>query len=167
MKNRFLDFFRKDWLSFILCIIMFVGIIFSRIFGNVYISENSFYSFNLHTIYVFIGLPIFSLIYGCLSYIVCKKMWFQQILLATTLLLGLLIVEATTGIHLGTRVVIFLLISFNVLCSLLTSSITKLIIRIIIEKRTFEWRFFFLLCCLVLRFSIAVYATVNLIFFIG
>lgn len=138
MKNRFLNFFAKYWLSFILCTIMFLGIVFSRIFGNVYISENSFYSFDLHTIYIFIGLPIFSLIYGCLSYIVCKKMWFQQILLATTLLLGLLIVEATTGIHLGTIVVIFLVINFNVLCSMLTSAITKLIIQIIIEKRTFE-----------------------------
>ena len=131
MKNRFLIFFNAHWFFVLLNIIMLIGTIFSNVFGDVYIQKKSLYSFNLHSVYVFVILPIYSLIYGCLSYVIYKKIWFQQILLAITLLLAFLITELISVEPNGLIFGILILTPSFTFFSIFTSSITKIIYKII------------------------------------
>ena len=131
MKNRFLNFFSSYWFFVFLNIIMLIGIVFSKIFGDVYIQKSVLYSYNLHSIYVFIIIPIYSLIYGVLSYFVCKKISAPQILLAITLLLGFLIVELISAEGIGLIFGILILTPCFIVFSIFTSIITKIIFRII------------------------------------
>ena len=131
MKNRFLNFFSTHWLFVLLNIIILIGTIFSKVFGDVYIQKNDLYSFNLHSIYIFVILPIYSLIYGFLSYVVYKKIWFQQLLLAITLLLGFLITELisveTNGLIFGVLILTPIFTLFSIFTSLTTKIICKII----------------------------------------
>ena len=83
MKNRFLSFLKKHWFCFLLSIIMVIGIQLSPIFADLYETGNGddMISLDLRELYLVFGLPLFSLIYGCLSYIKLKKIWFPQLIL--------------------------------------------------------------------------------------
>ncbi len=126
MKNRFLNFLRKYWFLVLLNLIILIGMILSKIFGDVYIQKNVLYSFNLHSVYVFAMLPIYSLLYGCLSYIVCRKIWFPQPLLAITLFSGFLISELFPVGDSGILVILILIPCFTFF-SIFTSAITAFI----------------------------------------
>ena len=131
MKKRFLSFLRVYWFLVLLNIIMLTGIVLSKVFGDVYIQKNALYTYNLHSIFVFVVLPIYSLIYGCLSYIVCKKIWLQQILLMITLLLGFLITELisvkTNGLIFGVLIIMPCFKFFSIFTSITTKIIYKII----------------------------------------
>lgn len=131
MKNKLLNFLKKYWFFVFLNIIMLTGTVLSKVFGDVYVQKNELYSFNLHSIYVFTVIPIYSLIYGCLSYVVCKKIWFQQILLALTLFLGFLITELISVEANGLIFGVLILIPCCTIFSILASAITKVIYKAI------------------------------------
>lgn len=126
MKNEFLNFLKKYWRLVLINLIIVIGIVLSKIFGDVYIQKNALYSFNLHSVYVFTVLPIYSLLYGCLSYTVCRKIWFQQLILAIALLLGLLISELFSAEDSAILVILILVPCFT-LFSIFTSVITAFI----------------------------------------
>ncbi len=89
MKKRFLSFFRKYWFCFLLSTIMVIGITMSTRYADLYKtgSDGDMIRFDLGDLYLIFGLPLYSLIYGCLSYIILKKVWFPQLILfATTFL---------------------------------------------------------------------------------
>ena len=85
MKNRFLNFLKRYWLCVLLSIIMVIGISLSTRYANLYESGNddSMLRFDLRELYLVWGLPLYSLIYGCLSYIKTKKIWGPHLILCT------------------------------------------------------------------------------------
>ena len=83
MKNRFLIFFRKYWFCFLLSIIMVTGIPLSTLFADLYKTGSSgdMIRFDLRELYLVFGLPLYSFVYGCLSYTILKKAWLPQLIL--------------------------------------------------------------------------------------
>ena len=81
MKNRFLSFLKKYWFCFLLSIIMVIGMLLSTVFADLYVSGKGYIRFDLQALYLIFGLPLYSLIYGCLSYIKVKKIWLPQLIL--------------------------------------------------------------------------------------
>lgn len=83
MKNRFLDFLRKYWLCFLLSIIMVIGIYLSTRYAHLYESGSvgDMIRFDLMELYLVIGLPIYSLIYGCIAYIKTRRILISQLIL--------------------------------------------------------------------------------------
>lgn len=132
MKNRFLNLLRKYRLLLLLNIFILIATVFSKIFGELYIIKRDFFSFNLHTVYVFAVLPIYSIIYGCLSYIICKKVWFPQMLLVVTMVLGFLLTEFLINFGNGDNgliVAVLILIPCYTIFSISVSLITKIIYK--------------------------------------
>ena len=86
MKNRFLNFLRKYWLCVLLSVIMVIGSFLSTIFAHIYKSgdEGDMIRFNLRDLYFVVILPLYSLVYGGLSYAKTKKVWIPQLILLTT-----------------------------------------------------------------------------------
>lgn len=68
MKKRFLNFLRKYWICLLLSVLMVIGI-----------SLSTYYAESI--LYLIIGMPLYSLIYGCLSYIKTKKIWLPQLII--------------------------------------------------------------------------------------
>lgn len=81
MKNRFLNFLRKYWLSILLSVIMLIGIFLSTRYADLYHNGSDILPMNLRDLYIIYAMPLCSLIYGCLSYIKAKKIWFPQLIL--------------------------------------------------------------------------------------
>jgi len=83
MKNRFLSFLRKYWFCLLLSIIMVIGIHLSTRYADVYKTGNvgDMIRFDLGDLYLIFGLPVYSLIYGCLTYIKTKNRWFPLLIL--------------------------------------------------------------------------------------
>ena len=78
MKNRFLNFLRKYWFCFLLSVIMVVGIFLTTVYADLYETRGGL---DLEEAYLVLGLPLYSLIYGCLSYIKTKRIWIPQLVL--------------------------------------------------------------------------------------
>jgi hypothetical protein len=89
MKNRVLSFLKKYWLYILLSVIMVVGLYLSSHYAYLYEtgSEGDMIRFDLGDLYLIYGLPLCSLIYGCLSFIKVKKIWLPQLILFTTIFL--------------------------------------------------------------------------------
>ena len=119
MKRKFLQFLRKYWVCVCLNIILLVGTVISRLFGGVYIQKTPILSYNLHSIYVLNVIPVYSSIYGCISYFINKKIVHQQILLAITLILVFVVAE--NGAIWGN----IILTPFCMIISILSSLLTK------------------------------------------
>ena len=81
MKIRILDFFKKYWLCFLLSIIMLIGVFLSTHYADLYEIGSDMIRFNLSVLYMIYIMPIYSLLYGCLSYIKAKKIWVPQLIL--------------------------------------------------------------------------------------
>ena len=82
MKNWFLNFLRKYWLCILLSVIMVIGLSLSTVFADLYESGRGYIRFDLRELYLIFGLPLYSLIYGCLSYIKTKRIWIPQFVLS-------------------------------------------------------------------------------------
>lgn len=82
MENRFLNFLRKYCLCFLLSVIMVIGIFLSTVFADLYVIGDELI-FDLSTLYILYVVPIYSLIYGCLSHIKVKKIWIPLLILYT------------------------------------------------------------------------------------
>ena len=95
MKNRFLNFLRKYWLCVLLSVIMVIGSFLSTIFAHIYKSgdEGDMIRFNLRDLYFVVILPLYSLVYGGLSYAKTKKVWIPQLILLTTSLVYWVVFE--------------------------------------------------------------------------
>ena len=83
MKNRFLSFLKEYWFCFLLSIIMVIGIAFSIRYADLYKtgSDGDMIRFDLGDLYLIFVLPLYSFVYGCLSYIILKKAWLPQVIL--------------------------------------------------------------------------------------
>ena len=129
MKNRFLIFLRKYWLCILLSVIMVIGVSLSTRYADLYESGSGMIIFNLRDLYLIFGLPLYSLIYGCLSYIKTKRIWIPQFVLYLFAFLYWLILDinalalAWAGI--------FIWSVYPVIFSLIGTAITALICFII------------------------------------
>ncbi|MBE6671073.1 MAG: hypothetical protein E7593_02610 [Ruminococcaceae bacterium] len=83
MKRRFLSFLRKYWFCILLSVIMVFGISLSTIYADLYISGDvdDMLRFDLRDVYLVFCLPLYSLIYGCLSFLKTRKILLQQLIL--------------------------------------------------------------------------------------
>lgn len=81
MKNRFLSFLSKYWFCFLLSIIMVIGNSLSTYYTDFYIIKSDMIKFGLSSLYLIYVIPIYSLIYGCFSYMKIKKIWVPQLIL--------------------------------------------------------------------------------------
>ena len=74
-------------------IIMIISTVLSSVMGDIYVVQNEVLSYNLHSIFVLRIIPVYSLLYGILSYAIYKKILYPQFLLLTTLVLSFLFAE--------------------------------------------------------------------------
>ncbi len=93
MKKHFHNFFYQYRLLVLFNIIMVISTVLSLVMGDVYVVQNEVLSYNLHSIFVLRILPVYSLLYGIVSYAIYKKIRYPQFLLLTTLVLSFLFAE--------------------------------------------------------------------------
>ena len=91
MKNRFLGFLKKYWLSILLSVIMILGLIISGIIPYDKSEHESGIYFDATLIYLIIVVPIYSFMYGILSYVRFKKALIPQSILYIVSLVGYLL----------------------------------------------------------------------------
>lgn len=81
MKNRLLSFCKKYWICFLLNVIYIAGLVLTDCFADAYISGSDTIKFNLNELYRMFFVPLFALLYGCLSFVVSKNAWLPQLIL--------------------------------------------------------------------------------------
>ncbi len=108
---------------------MVIGMFLSTIYADLYKSgsESDMIRFNLKDLYLVYGLPLYSLIYGCLTYIKTKNRWFPLLILGVVGFLYWFRFDikelAWPGTYIWSAVPVFF--------SLIGSSITAFILHII------------------------------------
>lgn len=127
MKNRFLNFSRKYWFCFLLSAIMVIGLSLSTTFADLYESGRGYIRFDLRELCLVFGLPLYSVIYGCLSYIKIKGIWVPQFILCIITFLYWFRFDIKTLSWAGT----FIWSAYPVIFSLIGASITAFIYYII------------------------------------
>ena len=132
MKTWFLNFFKKYWFCFLLSVIMVIGLSLSTIFADLYESGRGIIRFDLRELYLIFGLPLYSLIYGCLSYIKVKKIWIPQLILCIVAFLYWFRFDITELTWPGT----YIWSVYPTIFSLIGTGITKFVYYIIKELRT-------------------------------
>ena len=90
MKKILAQLFHQYKLLLLFNIIMIITTVLSSVMGDIYVVQNEVLSYNLHSIFILRVLPVYSLLYGILSYAIYKKIRHPQFLLLTTLVLAFL-----------------------------------------------------------------------------
>ena len=123
MKNGFLNFLKKYWLCILLSIIMIVGFLLSTRYADLYETgkRGDLIRFNLRGL--FCSLPLYSLIYGCLSYIKTKRIWIPQLILCFVSFLYWFRFDITTLAWAGT----YIWTVYPVIFSIIGASITAFV----------------------------------------
>ena len=127
MINRFLSFLRRYWICILLSVIMVIGISLSTRYANLYESGSGMIRFDLRELYLIFGLPLYSLIYGCLSYIKTKKIWFPHLILCIVTFLFWFRFDIKALAWAGT----FIWTAYPIIFSLIGTAITAFIFHMI------------------------------------
>ena len=93
MKKALTQLFHQYRLLLLFNIIMIISTVLSSAMGDIYVVQNELLSYNLYSIFVFRILPVYSLLYGIISYAIYKKIRYPQLLLLTTLIFCFLFAE--------------------------------------------------------------------------
>ena len=93
MKKVLAQLFYQYKLLLLFNIIIIISAVLSSVMGYIYVVQNEVLSYNLHSLFVLQVLPVYSLLYGIVSYAIYKKIRFPQFLLLTTLVLVFLFAE--------------------------------------------------------------------------
>lgn len=93
MKKALPQLFYQYRLLVLLNMITIISMVLSSVMGDIYVVRNEVLSYNLHSIFVLRILPMYSLLYGIVSYAIYKKMRYPQFLLLITLVFGFLFAE--------------------------------------------------------------------------
>ena len=134
MKNRFLNFLKKYWLCILLSVIMVIGLSLSTTFADLYESGRGYIRFDLRELCLVFGLPLYSLIYGCLSYIKIKGIWVPQFILCIITFLYWFRFDIKALAWAGT----FIWSVYPVIFSLIGASITAFIYYIIKSMKEYQ-----------------------------
>lgn len=81
MKNRLLKILRKYWGCILFSLIMVIGLFLTMRFADLCETGKGYIRLNLYETYLILGIPLLSFAYGCVSYVVLKKLWVQQLIL--------------------------------------------------------------------------------------
>lgn len=127
MKNRFLNFLRKYWLCILFSVIMIIGVSVSTYCANLYESGRGYIRFDLRELCLVFGLPVYSIIYGCLSYIKTKRIWVPQFILCIITFLYWFRFDINELAWAGT----FIWSAYPVIFSLIGTGITSLIYKMV------------------------------------
>ena len=93
MKKVLLQLISQYRLLVLFNIIVIISTVLSSAMGDIYVVQNEVLSYNLHSIFVLRILPVYSLLYGIVSYAIYKKIQYPQFLLLITLVLSFLFAE--------------------------------------------------------------------------
>ena len=93
MKKVLLQLISQYRLLVLFNIIVIISTVLSSAMGDIYVVQNEVLSYNLHSIFVLRILPVYSLLYGIVSYAIYKKIRYPQFSLLTTLVLSFLFAE--------------------------------------------------------------------------
>jgi len=127
MKNKLLNFFRKYWLCFLSCLTAVVGYCFLD-YGE--------YD-NLYDTYINIVVPILALIYGTLSTYFLKNVYVPLLIIYSTTLLGLLVIDTIKGIQItdGILIPFYLLFSTYPVIFSLIGTIIGVFVYVLVHSR--------------------------------
>lgn len=135
MKKAFRHLLCKYKLIKVFNIIMIIAIVLSAVMRDIYVVENQFLKYNLYTKFCFDVLPIYSFLYGIISYAIYKKILHPQILLLIALVLSFLFVGSfILGMN-NTFFGILLLTPFNVIISFIGIAVIALPLKLIAEYK--------------------------------
>ena len=129
MKNKLLNFLSKYWLSILLSVIMVLAIFLSDVYSDLCYFGKGYIQLNLWEFYLVFGLPVYALIYGCVSYVKVRKIWIPQLILFIVAFLYWI----TNGIKALFWTGTYIWSVYPVVFSLIASSVTKLICYIVKE----------------------------------
>lgn len=83
MKNRVFIFFSEYWFCILLSIFIILGFFLSAYYADLYEIGGDIIRFDLSSMYLIYVMPLYSSIYGGLSYLWTKKVWIPQLILHT------------------------------------------------------------------------------------
>ncbi len=136
--NKIFEFFRKYRLCVLLSVIMVIGVFLSTVYADLYKSGSDYMSIDLLGLYLIIGMPLYSLIYGCLSYVRTKKIWLPQLILYSIACIYFFFSDLIIDKEIDAWAIILLFSVYPVAFSLVGASITAFIcyiIKLIKEER--------------------------------
>ena len=81
MANGFLKLLRRYSFCLLLSVLMFIGVYLSTYYAESYKIGSDMLTFDLSLLFVIYVIPIFSFIYGSLSYVKIKKVWVPQLII--------------------------------------------------------------------------------------
>lgn len=125
MKKRFLIFLRKYWFCILLSVIMVVGISLSTRYADLY--KTGGLGFDLHDLYLIYVIPLYSFVYGCLSYAILKKIWHPLLILFATTFLYWFIYGIEAIAWEGTYILSVIPVVFSLIGVLITKFIGEII----------------------------------------
>ena len=135
MKKALLQLFYQYRLLVWFNIIMIISAVLSSVMGDIYVVQNEVLSYNLHSIFVLRILPVYSLLYGIVSYLIYKKLRYPQLLLLTTLVLAFLFAEFISLDISGLIVGFFLLTPCYMVVSFIGTAIILIPYKLIHELK--------------------------------
>ena len=78
MNNRFLVFLKRHYILIILGLVHPLAMATTQYWGNIIISQDALGPFRTYDFYLICFLPIFNFIYGCIMYIIAKKIFISN-----------------------------------------------------------------------------------------
>lgn len=131
MKNRFLNFSRKFWFCILLSVIMVVGMFLSTVYADLYETDGGYIQFDLEALYLILGIPLYSLIYGCLSFIKTNKILVPLLILCLITCIYFLCTNLIIDKEIDAWKNILVFSVYPVIFSLIGTGITSFIYNII------------------------------------
>ncbi len=131
MKKRFLNFSRKYWFCILLGVIMVIGMFLSNVYADLYETGGGYIQFDLEALYLIFGIPLYSLIYGCLSFIKTEKILVPLLILYLITCIYFLCTNLIVDKELDNWISILIFSVYPVIFSLMGASITAFIYHII------------------------------------
>ena len=81
MKNIFSRFVKRNYILIILSCVHPFLMSTIQYWGTIVISRDALGPNRIYDLYLVFLLPIFNFLYGCVAYIITKKIWFPQLIL--------------------------------------------------------------------------------------
>lgn len=131
MKKRFLKLLQKYLFCSLLNVLMGIGIFLSTYYAETYVIGSDMIRLDLSILYTLYFIPIYSLIYGSLSYVKIKKVWAPQLILYFITAISYLLINLIIDKELDAWKNILVFSVYPVIFSLMGTGITALIYKII------------------------------------
>ena len=131
MKNRFLNFSRKFWFCILLSVIMVIGLSLSTVYAELYETDGGYIQFDLEALYLILGIPLYSLIYGCLSFIKTNKILVPLVIVYLITCIYFLCTNLIVDKELDNWISILIFSVYPVIFSLIGTGIASFIYSII------------------------------------